>query len=159
MCIWAGVLFIWTYSIIKIFVSKLKASKKQFYGDIVSPQIQGNYRDFCPMVQWAEILTIISLGLGKNDVFIKSFWFLLTFSVHINLPPKLQHSNLCYIVAPDGENGYFPLCTKQVIKPWVPLRDIWSLKIPVFWADFPSTHCSQSVWDWLRSTVCSSAHH
>ena len=71
-----------------------------------------------------------------------------------------SNTAFCAIVAPDGENGYFPLCTKQVIKPWVPLRDIWSLKIPVFWADFPSTHCSQSVWDWLRSTVCcSSTHH
>ena len=29
----------------------------------------------------AEILTVILLVLGRNDVFIKSFWFLLTFSL------------------------------------------------------------------------------
>ena len=31
------------------------------------------------MVLWAEILTIILLVFERNDVFIKSFWFLLTF--------------------------------------------------------------------------------
>ena len=33
----------------------------------------------------AEILTIISLVFGRNDVFIKSFRFLLTFSKHLIL--------------------------------------------------------------------------
>ena len=38
----------------------------------------------------AEILKIISLEFGRNDVFIKSFWFLLTFQAHISLYSRLR---------------------------------------------------------------------
>ena len=67
--------------------ASLKVSKKLkwFYEDIVSPNNQRNYfKDFCLISARAEIFKIIALLFGRNDVFIKSFRFLLTFSVKSN---------------------------------------------------------------------------
>ena len=59
---------------------KVAYKSKWFYEDIISPKNQRNYfKDFCPVSVWSEILQIIGLLFGRNDGFIKSFRFLLTF--------------------------------------------------------------------------------
>ena len=70
----------------KIFTVNLTFTKrsiksKWFYEDTVWTKKQRNYcQNFCPLYNRAEILTIIMLLFGPNGVYIKSFWFLLTFS-------------------------------------------------------------------------------
>ena len=59
---------------------KVAYKSKWFYEDIISPKNQRNYfKDFCPVSVRAELLKIIASFWGRDDVFIKSFRFLLTF--------------------------------------------------------------------------------
>ena len=51
-------------------------------GELVSPKVSKNRNDFMKtsfLPKTNEIIVRISLGFGRNDVFSKSFQFLLTF--------------------------------------------------------------------------------
>ena len=62
---------------------------------IVFPKKQQNYfQDSCPMVQRTEILTIFCWFCGRNDVFIRLFWFVLTLSTSTEFRVNFKGNSL-----------------------------------------------------------------
>ena len=105
------------------------------------PKNQRNYcQDFCPLI----ILTIVLLVLGRNDSFIKSFCFLLTFT-----PPLL--SDLPTALSSIWKQGSHIVRSLKVQIIWESQRNL-TQSLTLFW-HYVLSNLKKKKWDVFSNFV------